>query len=128
LRSFGRIACFVAAALLGGCATQPSALPPDYGSVRPGARLDPSKFDAKDLQASCSDMERMLDDNARERERIEAKIRSDHRGNQIIGYFSGFIPPLIVAANMNLAEKERYQVLYKRRDDLMALKRLRNCT
>lgn len=126
MHSFSRIA--IALVLLEGCATRPPALPPDYGSVAPSDRLDASRFQAKDLSLDCAGIDRELAENKRQRDEIEAKIKQDHHGNQVIGYFSGFIPPLIAAAKMNLAEKERYQALYKRRDQLTALRRYRSCS
>jgi hypothetical protein len=100
----------VACLAIAGCATAPPDLPlPRSGTAR--ATVDHAACDA-----FVQDLAR-IDASMRA---ANAQIESERGKNQALTYFSGFVPPLILATEGNLAERNLIVSLYRERDQKVA--------
>ena len=111
------------------CARSAPELPPDYGSVdstTPSPAL--SDFDEVDAAMSCT---AIADEKARLRRKmaqLNAQITGKHGDNQVAGYVGGVLfPPLLLATDHSLDEKEALDKFQDRVDRLALLQRIRAC-
>lgn len=111
------------------CAGSAPELPPDYGSVNSATdRPALSDFDEIDAALPC---DAIGDEKSRIRQkmaRLNAEISGKHGDNEVTGYFAGVIfPPLALAADHSLEEKEALEKFQHRLDRLALLQQIKEC-
>lgn len=122
------LTCVAAALVLSACARSAPDLPSDRSSVNAERQVSKIDFSAVDLALSCEAIAR---EQRGIRDKADAHNQSirKHRGqNQAASYIAGVIfLPAILATESNEAEKAELDRLQQRHDDLVALRRVRDC-
>jgi hypothetical protein len=121
------IALILSALVLSACARSAPDLPPDYGSVKPTAKLSADSFDADDLRLNCSDMESQKQALTSEASQLNGIIQGNRQHNPVAGYLGGLFLFPALAARENPEEKNRLDGIQARWDTLIQLGRFRQC-
>jgi hypothetical protein len=108
--------------LAAGCASGAPPLPPETG------RGTTDGIAASDLALDCAGVTREVGTvDARMREAVRA-IEGERTRNQVVGYVAAVaLPPLLLAAERNQAEKDLVRSLYARRDVLLRAAAHKGC-
>ncbi len=123
-----RLHVALAVLVVAGCARPAPELPQDYGSVDANAILLAEDFSRADLGLSCDGIDREMSALSAEMRTLDSKIRGKHGSNEAAGYIAGVLfPPAILATDSGEGEKQALDAHQARRDEFVALKRLKSC-
>ncbi len=124
-----KLSVLLCAGLVVGCARSAPQLPPDYGSVHSKEKLTLENFSEEDRLRTCDTVERDMAAIISEVKAVESGIEAKHRSNEVAGYFAGVLfPPLILATDHSTEAKKILEQRQARWDQLLALKRVKNCS
>lgn len=112
--------------LIAGCARSAPPLPADTGSVD-GVRLKLEDFALADQKLSCPGIDQHLLAKTREAKANNAVIKSERVRNQVVGFFAMYAIVPAFATENNDAQKAALEKIQRRWDELIALRRLKNC-
>lgn len=121
------ITLVLAALVVSACARSAPDLPPDYGSVKPAAKLSADSFDSADLRLSCVGIDSEKQSLAGEASQLNGVIQGNRQHNQVAGYLGGLFLFPALAARENPEEKGRLDNIQARWDTLTQLDRFRQC-
>ncbi len=111
------------------CARSAPEVPPDYGSRGAENALSAKSFSVGQLRLTCAEIadEQLRLDNAIATN--EAIIHGKRTRNQVSGLLGGVIfAPALLALDNTAVAKRKIDELQAQRDQLVLLKRYRNCT
>ena len=127
MRSPLPISILLAAAALTACARGAPELPPDYGSVSADSRLTAAAFSEADLERACGDIDAELTRLAARMETLDNSIHAERGRNQTAGIIAALFPPAILWTTNSDDAKQSLDEHQARRDNLIALKRYKDC-
>ncbi len=112
-----------AVALLTACARRAPELPPDYGS----SPLTAEAFSEADKRRACADIDAELTRLAAEMETLDNSIHAERGRNQTAGIIAALFPLAILWTTNSDDAKQSLDEHQARRDNLIALKRYKDC-
>ena len=90
--------------------------------------IAPVQMEAAERLAACTAIDEQLATSQQRTAELDAIIHSNRRSNQAIGYVAAItLPPLMLAAEENSAEKAELDRLQAERDQLYAKRRAAAC-
>lgn len=123
-----KLAVLAVAFVLGACARNAPALPPDLGHLPPNQRLLVGDAESAEGRMDCPELQQAATQSRVDIDRFEQAIASNRGRNQAAMYFGGVIfPPAYLAVRTDEDAKKALDELQSKRDRIDRLSKAKRC-